>query len=105
VTEIQRIRFAQAQAALKVAFEACTKERHKRRGLVHDPERGRDEFEWVVFERRAMWVAVNLFRASNGLPAVKMSDILRVENTACGHSDYYRKFPLYCAELAVGVSS
>ncbi|WP_338924616.1 hypothetical protein V0M98_33915 (plasmid) [Pseudomonas silesiensis] len=35
-----------------------------------------------------------------GNPSVTLEDVLRVERSACGHSDYEHKFAFYCADLA-----
>lgn len=59
-----------------------------------------DEPEWVRYERDVMWQAVNAARSERGEPAVLLADILRIENSACGHSDYTAKYALGCAELA-----
>lgn len=37
---------------------------------------------------------------AEGNQAVTLSDVLRVERSACGHTDYLRKFALYCSRLA-----
>jgi hypothetical protein len=37
---------------------------------------------------------------ASGNPSVTLEDVLRVERSACGHSDYERKFALYCSQLA-----
>jgi hypothetical protein len=47
-----------------------------------------------------MHEAVNRIRADQGLPAVAVEAICRVEQQAIGHLDYSRKFAFYCAELA-----
>ncbi len=60
------------------------------------------ELEWVAFERQAMLTAVNIERHTRGLPPATMAQIIRVENNAAGHVDYATKYPLYCAELALG---
>jgi hypothetical protein len=62
----------------------------------------RDQFPglgWIDHERVMMLKAVNLLRA--GSDPVTLAQIEHVETMACGHSDYARKFALYCAELAV----
>ena len=35
-----------------------------------------------------------------GNPSVTLEDVLKVERSACGHSDYEHKFAFYCADLA-----
>ena len=58
------------------------------------------EAEWVVYERIVMHAAPNLIRERAGKPDVPMAAIRRAEQSACGHSDYTKKFALGCAELA-----
>jgi hypothetical protein len=58
---------------------------------------------WVLFERQEMFAAVNRARAEQGRTAVPMDAVERVEQMACGHVDYFDKYTLYCAELALGV--
>lgn len=48
-----------------------------------------------------MHQAVNKARADRGLPSVSLAEVARVEQQAFGHSDYTKKFALYCAELAL----
>lgn len=79
---------------IHAALVAAQAERPKRQ------EMNGDEPEWVVFERNTMWGAVNAARAEIGLPPVLLTDILRVEQQAVGHSDYAMKYALYCAEFA-----
>lgn len=59
--------------------------------------------EWVLYERSVMLDAVNSFRLKNGFEQVTLDDIEKVERQAVGHSDYSRKFSLYCAELAMNL--
>jgi hypothetical protein len=56
--------------------------------------------EWVAAERELMHHLVNQERKARGLAKLLVSEIERVELLAVGHSDYTRKFALYCAELA-----
>lgn len=35
-----------------------------------------------------------------GNTSVTLEDVLRVERSACGHTDYEHKFAFYCAQLA-----
>lgn len=37
---------------------------------------------------------------ANGNPDVTVAEVISVELNASGHSDYHRKFALYCFELA-----
>lgn len=72
------------------------KERRRRNSLVtteHDPY---PVPEWVVFERNTLLAAIRRFRD------VEVSDILRIEAQAVGHSDYARKLALYASWLAEG---
>lgn len=64
-------------------------------------ERGSD-LSWIVYERRMMWQAVNRLRHDRGRPALAVEDVERAERMAVGHTDYSRKFALYCAELVTG---
>jgi len=59
------------------------------------------EPEWIVAERDHMLTIVNRERATLGKPALDLRPIRRVETMACGHSDYTRKFAIYCAELVL----
>lgn len=67
---------------------------------------------WLLFELGAMTAAVAAERtAARGLRILDLGDlpelsmdqlyeqVRRVEQMACGHTDYATKFPLYCAEL------
>lgn len=56
---------------------------------------------WIAAERNVMLVATNEWRALLNKPPVTVAQIERVEQWACGHSDYSEKFALYCAELAL----
>jgi hypothetical protein len=55
--------------------------------------------DWMLFERQTMLDAVNAERAARSRPPVSMAEIERADRLASGHSDYSRKFALYCAEL------
>ncbi|MBI0293270.1 hypothetical protein JBE04_01845 [Streptomyces sp. PRKS01-29] len=59
------------------------------------------ECEWARFERNAMWEEVNRLRGERGLPPALLSSIVTAEQQSVGHSDYTKKFALYCAELTV----
>lgn len=63
----------------------------------------RPNLVWITAERNVMHFAVNTVRALRKLPAVDIGRIARVERNACGHTDYVRKFALYCAELGLGL--
>jgi len=86
-------------------FQNAAQERKKRQDFVADPLEGRFIHTvpaYVLFEREAMLAAVNAVRAARGLPLVDVKKIDRVERLACGHVDYSSKYPLYCAEIALG---
>ena len=55
--------------------------------------------EWVEYERTTMWNAVNARRAELGKSDIQLSELMRIECLAVGHSDYTHKFALYCADL------
>lgn len=59
--------------------------------------------DWIAFERNTMHAAVNRERTRLGESPISLEAVERVERMACGHSDYSRKFALYCVELAYGV--
>lgn len=60
----------------------------------------RDQREdWITAERRALCEAVNRHRTRLGKSPLTMDDVERVEQQAVGHTDYARKFSLYCTEL------
>ncbi|MGW4406544.1 hypothetical protein ACWEJ6_21120 [Nonomuraea sp. NPDC004702] len=44
----------------------------------------------------------NLIRLGTGLPPATIDQIRRIEQSACGHSDYADKYALRCAFLALG---
>jgi hypothetical protein len=90
-------------ARFRAVLRAAMSERDQRPDeIVLDDETR--EFEWVLFERRKMFAEVNSARAERALPSVEMTSVARVEQMACGHIDYFEKFALYCAELALGVT-
>lgn len=81
-------------------LEAAQAERPKRGAFVKTAS-GREELGWVAFERDTMFDAVTRERAKLGKGPLPMKEIERVERMAVGHSDYSRKFALYCAELVL----
>lgn len=83
-------------------LSAAQTERHMRDDLVKGPN-SQPECGWVAFEREVMHREVNQARADHGLAAIPLEQVQRVENLAVGHSDYTKKFALYCAELAAGI--
>ena len=60
-----------------------------------------DGDDWIAAERQVMLDETNEWRALLGKPPVDVAAIQRVEQWACGHSDYSSKFALYCAEIAL----
>lgn len=56
---------------------------------------------WIAAERKVMLDETNEWRGLLGKSPVTAEQIRRVEQWACGHSDYSSKFALYCAELAL----
>lgn len=96
--------FQEIHNRMQAVFQTAAAERSKRPNLVPEPGEGRTELEWVLFERSTMLAAVNAERAVIGLPPVDVTMVRRVERLAEGHTDYATKFPLYCAELVVGVA-
>lgn len=60
---------------------------------------------WAHYERYLMLAAVNLARAEQGHEPVTVDVVKRVEQMAIGHVDYFAKFTLYCAELALDESA
>jgi hypothetical protein len=86
-------------------FQDAAKERKKRQDFVADPCETRFTHTvpgYVLFERERMLAAVNMERVRRGIPPVGIKAIDRVERLACGHVDYAHKYPLYCAEIALG---
>lgn len=100
MTPLQRNDELRALAAKfrEVLATACT-ERRSRPGIVTGPHG--PELEWVVYERTQMLAAVNEELARRGQPAASVDAVLRAENQAAGHSDYARKYALYCAEIVM----
>ncbi|NEA52414.1 hypothetical protein [Streptomyces sp. SID10815] len=83
---------------LQRVLARAQEERTERDELVDGPDG--TECAWAAHERDQMWKAVNALRADDGRPSIPLDDIVQVERQAAGHSDYSRKFALYCAELA-----
>lgn len=82
----------------KLAFSAH--QRHKREQIVDGPYGA--EFAWVGYEAKRMLNLVNEIRASRGLDPATLEQVRRIEQSACGHSDYADKYALRCAFLALG---
>jgi hypothetical protein len=89
-------------ASLRAVLGAAQEERDARPDLVAVD--GEMLCEWAVYERSVMLREVNWVRTDAGLPEVPLEAIVRVEQSACGHSDYTQKFAFYCAELALDCS-
>lgn len=64
------------------------------------PIEGADTPDWRTYEMLVMWKTVNRMRVDgHEKPPVPFSDIEDAERQASGHSDYTKKFALYCSEL------
>lgn len=88
--------------SITCVFEIAVKERSQRTNFEEDPVYGLSQPGWALFERKVMWVAVNLWRGALHLPAVSIYEIARCETMAYGNLNYLTQFPIYCAELAAG---
>jgi len=84
-----------------VLVDAAT-HRSERDGWDTSPD-GEPELAWITFERGQMLAAVNQLRRGRGLPPVAAVDLLPVERSAQGHSDYARQYAFGCAELVLGL--
>ena len=82
------------------ALQAEAQERDHRMDVDDFGDGYETRFAWC--ERRRMHAEVNLVRETNGLPAVTVAEVQRLEQMALGHVDYARKYSWYCAELALG---
>jgi hypothetical protein len=102
-TPLQRNDDRRKLAALfrKVLADAMA-ERPQRQHTVAGPDG--PELAWVTYERYQMFIAVNLETQSRRIPPVPMEDVMRIERSAQGHSDYAAKFAWGCAGLAMGES-
>ena len=67
-------------------------------------EQRRIREDWLAYELTEMLLTVNKERLARGLPFVTSEEIAKADRCAAGHVDYSRKFALYCAELALGIS-
>ena len=85
----------------KVLADAM-EERDQRQDFVDRPDG--TELAWVIFERYQMFIAVNLETRARRLPPATMEAVMRVEQSAAGHSDYAKQFAWGCAGLAMGES-
>jgi hypothetical protein len=76
-------------------------QRNNKKQWVNDPANiGKEDLEWVLFERQTMLDLTNQERKENNLPPIPIEEIIRAENLAIGHCDYTYKFALYCAEIS-----
>lgn len=82
------------QKMLDILSEAQT-HRHERDHWVGG------ELEWIKMEQQSMLEAVNEEREKLRRVKITMEDLIRVEQTAVGHSDYSRKFAAGCARLVL----
>jgi len=96
--------FKNAIKLMRELFVLAAKERPSRPDMI---EIGKDHIEpaWVLYERETMLWAVNDLRQASGFEPVSIDSIARAEQMAVGHVDYGTKFPLYCAEIALGIDS
>lgn len=67
---------------------------------LEDAQRHRQtDPNWIENELAAMLVAVNQERHNLSKAPISLDALRRQERMAQGHSDYSRKFALYCANL------
>lgn len=85
---------------LAEVLSAAASQREQRRGVVEAASGY--ETEWVVYEREQMLAAVNQHRREIGMPAVTIAHVEQIDCSAAGHVDWFEKFTLRCAALAVG---
>lgn len=95
-----KVRLATRDAFLARLAEAA-KHRSEREDVEPGPY-GLGEPAWVGYEAEQMLALVNELRAEEGLPAATLDQVRRIEQSACGHSDYADKYALRCAFLALG---
>ena len=63
------------------------------------------ELRWVLHERAQMLRHVNKAREGVGRAPVSEAAVRSAERQAEGHSDYTRKWALYCADLILAVDT
>ena len=87
--------------SLREVLAAAQELRDQRPDLIDGPQG--PECTWAIHEREVMLGAVNRLRAGIDaeLPPVTMAEVERVDQLACGHVDYSRKFAWGCAELVL----
>lgn len=59
------------------------------------------ELEWTAFERNYLMYLINDRCLKFGAPVVDMEAVMRIENSAVGHSDYTQKLAIRTAELVL----
>lgn len=93
-----------ARIAAHVAFGTRLREASMHRELRWDPVPGLwgQVPGWVIYEAEQMLALVNELRAEHGLAPATLEQVLRVERSASGHSDYPDKYALRCAFLSLG---
>lgn len=89
---VHQLRHSQFKAALVDA-------QRSREYMPINFENGFEGPDWRMYEKMVMWKMVNMMRQSHDRPFLPFSVIERVEQMAAGHSDYTKKFSLYCSEL------
>jgi len=58
---------------------------------------------WMEMELRRMHEEVSRLRFEMGKSELPIEEVRKVECLAVGHSDYSRKFALYCVELVLDI--
>ncbi|MEV6036008.1 hypothetical protein AB0L65_32975 [Nonomuraea sp. NPDC052116] len=91
---------AQTRDLFRAKLAYLAHRRSEREQIVEGPDG--PEFAWVGYEAGRMLALVNELRAKNGLAPVTLEQVLRIEQSASGHSDYADKYALRCAFLALG---
>lgn len=86
-------RYRLMQAGIKAIIAALVDEAGKRHGRSFE--------QWCAAESQAVWTATRDFALQHGLHVPSLSEIVRVERQACGHSDYASKWALYAIELTL----
>lgn len=89
-----------ARDRLLDCLREAAKQRYRRQERVPGPYG--EESAWVGWEAEQMLDLTNLIRLGTGLPPATIDQIRRIEQSACGHSDYADKYALRCAFLALG---
>lgn len=83
--------------------ELVSRMRSALRAAIDEEPTAYDDYDRTVRHiHLRMTDAVNAERVPAGLRPVNLEDIRRTEEGALGHVDYFSKFALYCAALAMG---